>query len=194
MKKINLHFSFLFFTLILSAQTLTLTNGSMEKKLVSSGIYEIYLADSETDFRNDCCNYTDLRGTLTNVTTDSIYMKLNWFAERNMIDDTKIAYSTVSQKGSNYSSFAHSDIFSIRHFKSDKSKKRKQNLSTTGGLLVITGLVTAVNTFLLDNKDGRQILWQSAGVQGGLAIAFIIAGSSKKYQLKGGNPEWKIKK
>ena len=194
MKKIQTLFTLLFLTSSLFTQTLTLTDGTKDKTLGPEGIFEIYLAESEKDLENDCCNYSDLKGNLTKVTSDSISMKLNWYAERNMIDDTKVAYNMTSLKWNNYGNFAHNDIYSIQHFKSEKSKKRKRSFTNIGALLFLTAAFTAGNTLFIDNKNDRQNLWKSAGVQGGLFLAFAIAGGSKKYVLKGEDAKWKIKK
>ena len=99
MKKHYLPFLFLFIAQTTFTQSLILTNGTKEKTFKPDGYYEIVLAESEKDLENDCCNYTDIKGTLTGVTADSIQMQLSWFAERNMIDNTKLAFSKASPKG-----------------------------------------------------------------------------------------------
>ncbi|MEO1257449.1 MAG: hypothetical protein AAFZ15_01585 [Bacteroidota bacterium] len=177
----------------INAQSLTLTNGNKEKTFKPGGYYEIVLADSEKDLEGDCCNFTDIKGSVTGVTADSLQMQLSWFAERNIVDGAKLAYSQVSQKGNNYGSFAHGDILYLRHYKSKKSKKRKDNLSVFGALLVTTGAVTLANTLLIDNKDDRQKLLYSAAAQGGVGFVLVFSNISKKYRFKGNQDLWRIK-
>ncbi len=176
-----------------STQTLTLTNDGKGKTFKPGGIYEIILADGETDLQSDCCDYLEYWGRLLKVTEDSLHLQLTQYIEREMANDTKIAKGIVSDLGNNYGNIARDDIFSIQYYKSEKSKKRKNAFATIGGILIVTAVATAVNNIFISEKDSRKDLWRSAGVQLGTGIIFGIMASSKKFELKGKDRAWKIK-
>ena len=174
-------------------QTLILTNGSQEINFKSGGIYEIILAETDRDLEKDCCNYSEYRGSLSKVTEDSLHLQLIQYIEQVMENDRKIAKRIVSDIGNNYGSIARRDIFSIKYYKSQKSKKRKKAFTIVGGMLLFTAAATALNTIIISNKDSRNTLWQSAGIQAGTGILSIALSGSKQYKLKGKEGVWRVK-
>lgn len=175
------------------AQSLTITNGTKEKTFKPGSFYEIIIAENEEVLKNDCCDWSTLEGTLSSMTADSLNMQLTSYSRRMIVDGIKIEHERYGREGSNFGSFASSDIFSLKYYKSEKSKKIKSTLMVVGGILLFTATATSVNTFILPDKDNRTNLWQSAGVQAGTSIAFLILSSSKQYKFKGDEGKWRIK-
>lgn len=89
---------------------------------------------------------------------------------------------------------AQDEIVYLKNFKSYKSNSRKEGFKIAGTLLLFTGTVTALNTFLVKDKSNKGNLLISGGIQMGLGIGFLVSGSSKKYYLKDNEDIWTIKK
>ena len=177
------------------AQTFTLSYilNDKGKTFKSGGFYEIILAENEEALKNNCCEWTTLKGSLSSVTEDSFQMNLKSYEQRAIVDDVKIFHENYAKEGSNFGSFSQQDIFSIRHYKSEKSRKRKNAFSGAGGVLIFTGVVTAINALIVKDDDSKKDILQSGGVQVGAGLAFVIMGNSKRYKLKGKDGNWQLR-
>ena len=105
----------------------------------------------------------------------------------------QIVHQNYAKEASNYSHFPKNDIIVVRHFKSEKSRNRKVVLFGLGAAFLSTGIITAMNTFVISDSDSKKNLWRSSGIQAGAGIALMIANGSKKYQVKGKDTFWEIK-
>jgi len=77
------------------------------------------------------------------------------------------------------------EISWVRVFKSKKQQKAKGNKRVFGGILITTGVVTALNLFAV-KKESKKNLGISAGIQIGGGILLAVLGSKKKYSLENG--------
>jgi hypothetical protein len=104
------------------AQTFTLSNNISEKEKTfkKGGFYEIILAENEEVVKNNCCDWSILKGNLSLVKVDSFQMDLKSYEHRMIIDNLNIQNERYAKEGNNFGSFSKHDIFSIKYYKSEK--------------------------------------------------------------------------
>ncbi len=174
-------------------QTLTITNGSKEKTFKSGSVYEINLGEGPIAGEGYCCDWSELVGTLYSVTEDSLFMEMNSYTRKMVIDGIKLKHDLYAKDATNFGRFTREDVFALKNFKSLKSKKRKTAFIIVGGLLLFTGIATAGNYIILSDDDSKKTILQSGAIQVGTGIGFLIMSSSKKYRFKGHTSTWRIK-
>lgn len=190
--------SFLLLLLSLSAQfifaqSLTITNGIKEKTFAPDGFYEIILGEGPNRENLNCCESTQLIGRLSALSRDSLHMDLTKYTHRKFLDDFKIEDQIFSVDKTNAGSFANSDIYSIKFFKSEKSRKRKENLLGIGGLLFFSGILTSANYFFVSDSDSKKTILKSGALQFGIGITLISMRKTKEYKFKGEDGVWRVK-
>lgn len=169
----------------LSGQELKIQQGNRIKTFSPRSVYKMVLLDEymKTD---SCCNYIDIEGRISSVTNDSIKLKLTGYQHfmRDTTINTKINYRLASKDGGLDLTIAHQDINYLKHFKSAKSRKRKESLGPIGGILIIMSLGTMTSNFFIDKKSDREKVWKLAGGEFALGLTLAILSSSKKYNFK----------
>ncbi len=195
MKKIFLLFFLSFICLNLPAQNLTLTNGIKEKTFKPGGFYSLKIAMGDIQKGERCCEFINVTGHLATVTSDSVHMLLSSYHYKNLKEESGVENKRIFSNG-NFApyNFAKQDISILLHYNKQKNLTRKKLLGSSGGLLLFTGLTTALNMFVVTKRNGRADLFKSASIQAGAGAVFLIIGNSKKYRFKGqGNNLWHIK-
>ncbi|MEZ4935028.1 MAG: hypothetical protein R2788_23215 [Saprospiraceae bacterium] len=191
----NIFFLFLFslFTQIVLAQSLTITNGTKEKTFNPDGFYEIILGEGPNRENLSCCESIQLIGRLSALSKDSLHMDLTKYTNRKFMDDFKIEDQVYSVDKTNYGNFAYSDIYSIKFYKSEKSIKRKGNLTGVGALLFFSGILTSANYFFISDSDSKKTALKSGVVQFGIGLTLISISKPKEYKFKGEDRVWRVK-
>ncbi|MEO1518187.1 MAG: hypothetical protein AAFV95_24410 [Bacteroidota bacterium] len=165
----------------LGAQSMELTNGRKVRKINPGDYVELFISSDTAEIKSQSQN---LIGHFTTYSNDSLHLRLVYsFYESSWdkLPDEKRQFPSVININER---IAIADIYRIDQFKSAKSKNRKEFLSITGGLLFFTGLITAANALLVDDRNSKDILLISGAVQVGASISLGILGSSRKYRFK----------
>lgn len=126
---------------------------------------------------DECCNSRRYFGKINRISKDSIHLETRQFEGRS-VDDEKSYYSKVkfnTKKEFPIYSIAKSDLKNIQ----PKGSKLKPVFMATGGVLLFTSVATAIHSLIV-NKDDRNALLISAGIQIGASVALITLGKSKR--------------
>ncbi|HFA50954.1 MAG TPA: hypothetical protein ENJ95_18240 [Bacteroidetes bacterium] len=189
------HFLILFFCCFISinifGQTLTITNGETEKTFKPSSVYVISFGEGEPSGK--CCDWTEMTGTLSGLNKDSIRLRLSKYTQMTVAEDLSSDHTITYKNDLNFGSLAKKDIYSLVKYKSLKSKKRKNNFGIAGGILLFTGVTTALNSFIVSDKDSKRDILLSGAAQVGLSITFLAFNSTPKYKFRGDGNIWRIK-
>jgi len=175
-------------------QRLTLFKGNDQKTFKESSIFEVVTSESNPDNDNNSCNATELIGKLISISNDSMTLQLSSYTKKRNEENFEGANIFNLQAWPMKATIAQKEIVYLKNFKSYKSRNRKDGFQIAGGILLFTGAVTALNTFVVKDKSNKGNLLLSGGAQVGLGIGFLIAGSSKKYNLRNNEEIWTIKK
>lgn len=174
-------------------QTMNFSNSSKSKTIKQSDIVEVILDEIEEEQEVGCCDYTMMFGNIVSVNKDSILMNVN---EYSLHTKSKLSNHVMIfdwEEGPQLLSVSKKAIAYLSIYKSKKKVKTKENLSLIGGLLIVGGTLTAVNTLLVGDKGHKKNLLIAGGVQVGLGLTLAIAsGSKKKYYFKGTGDPWKF--
>ena len=192
-KKINLVF-FCFLSLSGFGQKLTLSNANKQKTFKEGSIFEIAASKSNYDNDKNFCTTTESIGKLISIGKDSMTLQLSSYTNKTNAGSLEGVDIFNFQSQPIKTTIAQDEIVYLKNFKSYKSKSRKGGFLVAGTLLLFTGTVTALNTFLVKDKSNKGNLLISGGIQMGLGIGFLVSGSSKKYYLKDNEDIWTIKK
>jgi len=175
-------------------QELKIINGTNSKLFKKGSLFEILTSECVKQKENKCCNCQELIGTITSVNKDSLTLKLSSFTHKREVENFNINindsfYSltkTIDYK------IGKDEIYYLKNYKSSKNKKRKENLTVVGGLLMATGIFTALNALIVSEKNNKNNILISGGTQFGLGLCFVIFGNSKKYNFKNSKKIWAI--
>lgn len=170
------------------AQVFTMSNSSKTKEIKASDILRINIINNNAE----CSTYYTYYGALKDVSDDSIAIQAKYyrittnFYNPNAVLEPNIEYNNhlvmINKK----------DISDVRKFKSLKDIKRKTNLSRLGGVLFISGGITALNALLFANGKSRTNLLIASGVQAVAGISLGIATHPKKHKFKKTDDPWKF--
>lgn len=172
------------------SQYLKISDSTKVKLLNTKSFFETVLAENKKIEGNNCCDYQVFKGNIISVNNDSINMKLTEVNVKKHIDITQFDYELLFPVSSNEKKLAIKDIYYINYFKSEKSFNRKNNFIGIGGLLLLTGTVTALNNFFVKDKTNKRALLLSGGIQFGVGIVFLSFTGSKRYYLKNEKETW----
>lgn len=119
-------------------------------------------------------------------------MKVTSYRNIKNVDNENLDYTYFSKSRTITTTVAQKDIHYLSNYKSYASFKRKSAFSRTAGLLIITGGVTALNTFVVNGKNAKRNLLISGGAQIGVGIIFGLLSNSKKYYLNEAADVWSL--
>jgi hypothetical protein len=192
-KQKNQHIDSLLYWLELFRKGLTLIKGNYQKTFKEGFVFEIVNAEKPKSKDADCCNYTQLTGKIYSIEGDSITLQLFSVSNKKVIDGTENEHIYFSQTGMIKSTIAWDQIYYLRNFKNYKNINRKTNFQIIGAILMVTGAVTMLNSFIVDTRSNKNKLLYTGGAQIGLGLGFSILGSTKKYFLHHTNNNWVFK-
>ena len=174
------------------AQSFKLYRGSEVKTSKDGSIFEVQLIGVKPTDCNKCRDYTQIFGQITSVSKDSFTMKVTSYRSIKNIDNEQLDNTYFSKSSSIRTTIANNDIHYIRNFKSYASQNRKSAFTVPAGLLITTGAVTALNTFVVNGKNAKRNLLISGGAQISLGVIFGLLSNSKKYYMNEAADVWAL--
>ncbi len=178
-------FSFILFPIFLCGQSITLKKGDKKVVLPVDGFYRFANGVIEAD--DECYDCIGIKGIISRVYKDSISVALksiNRNIVRNKIESS-VNIKTIIDLETNIWTFAKKDVYHIDVYKSAAQAKRNRGLDGLGGMLILTGVVTAASSLLIKKDEGRESLLIAAGIEGALGVGLIAVINRKKYKLYG---------
>ncbi|MFK8005504.1 MAG: hypothetical protein AB8H03_04000 [Saprospiraceae bacterium] len=134
---------------------------------------------------------TTLAGFIIDEFQDSIQFEITNFNQFTNSHLVKPAEFIKLTNNPNQIKFAKQDVNSFDVYKSEKNYCRKENFLMIGGVITLTGIVTAANFFMFKKSENRKKLLISGGIQFGVGLSFIIFSNSyKDYDMRSGKPKW----
>lgn len=189
MKYFNLSVLLVLSTVVF-AQSVTITNGLKEKTFKPESQYTILFGEQSE--KENCCNSTVVEGSIKAVTKDSIEVLVSSLVTRKVSDDFTIVNTNTSKAGY-LKTFAQKDIYNLSHYKSKRSKKRKNSFIVMGSLLLFSGLVTTANYLAVKKDSSKKTLLYTGGLEVGLGIGILLFTKKKTYAFKKNTPNWYFK-
>ncbi len=172
--------------------TVRISNGKKEKSFQSDSYYRMVLGEKRNKDKENCCFYLDVEGSIQNISKDSVEMRVNRLTSNRVGAD--FSMKDVLDAPTAYAmNFAIKDVYSLTHYHSKRSKKRRNNFLGTGGILLLTGLATAMNALVLKDQPGKRTLLYSGGAQLGLGLTLIILSKPKSFLFKARGNQWRFK-
>lgn len=175
------------------AQGLTITNGEKDKTFKEGSVFQLRLTNHDIPQDGKITNWTEVVGIISQTTRDSFSMILKSYENNYTVNYVDVTDIITSKMSNNYGVFSKNDLFSLRKYKSYKSKKRRDNLIGIGGILMFTGMITSMNAFLVHEGSNRNKILISGGIQVGLGIGSLIMYRPREYNFNCGNEFWEIK-
>lgn len=171
-------------------QGLNLEKNQQQKLFNAGSVFEI-VVNNEKEPVKECCNQTTLVGEIAAVTKDSIRFNLSAFSRSKTLEKTTVHQLFSMLDNPIPTAIARQDIFSLRNYKSLKSKKKRDNLAGAGALLAIAGIATSLNSLWI-KPEHRKNLLIVGGSQFVLGITFGAIGTAKTYRFKDTERPWRI--
>ena len=192
MIKLFLPLLFLLLASSLSSQDLILTNDSKEINISTDYFLKIYTGSQAKDCPPDC-DRLYLSGLLCGTTADSITLKVVDFSLDKKVNDIS-SFVFIHPMENDYYTLAKKEINTIKYYKSHYSENRKDMLSSFGGVLIGTGVLTGLSSLFVPDEKEKSVLI-ATGAQIGLGISLMTFSRKKKYRLKKeiNNSNWYLK-
>jgi len=175
------------------SQELRLSKGTDEKTFKKGSIFEIVISENNHSDDKVSCKSAELIGKIISISQDSLTLQLSTYKSNKIVENVEIEDVFQSKTGTIEATIAQREIIYLRNYKTLKHKKKKAGLAV-GGLFLFTGAVTALNAFVVNDRNSKNNLLISGGAQFGLGVGFLIASNSKKYCLSNCEETWTIKK
>jgi|GEM_PF-2949095 len=179
-------------------QKIGLANSNKLEKIKKSDIFEITIGGFDELYkpiRENCCGYINIKGSIKSIKEDSIIIEISELKTVFIDDDIDMNKELLYDwKNENkLKSFHQNDIYVLKKYKSEKAIKTKKNLTAIGGILVLSGVFTSLNTLIFSNKANRKNLLIASAVQFGFGLTLAIAQSPKKHYFKKVDDPWRFK-
>jgi hypothetical protein len=175
------------------AQGLTITNGEKDKTFKEGSVFQLRLTNKDIPQDGKIIDWTEAVGVISQMSRDSFTMILKSYENNYTVDYVNVTDVITSRMSNNYGVFSKNDLFSLRKYKSYKSKKRRDNLIGIGGIFMFTGMITSMNAFLVPEGSNRNKILISGCIQVGLGIGSLILYRPREYNFNCGNDFWEIK-
>jgi hypothetical protein len=174
-----------------AGQEFKISNSSGSKHIGRSDLVEITVEAADKK-ENECCTYQTIHGNIESVNKDSILVRADILMLSRDFEKGRTDFKDDWNWYNRLNSIAKSDISYLTRHKSKKHKKLKNSLTIGGGILLFTGVGTALNTFVVSGQKNRKNLLLSGGAQFGTGLILAISANSKKYRFKNTDDPWKF--
>lgn len=135
----------------------------------------------------------NLAGFIINEFKDSIQIEITDFQQFSYSHLAKPVQFIKLTNTPNQVKFAKKDVDNFNVYKSEKSYHRKDNFLMIGGVITLTGIVTAANFFIFKKSENRKKLLISGGIQFGVGVSFLMFSNNyNDYDMRYGKPKWKF--
>lgn len=176
----------------LSAQTISLFDGKREVYFRKDSWYEIAAAPV-TDGVN-LKNATFWYGNNLELLNDTLMLRTEKITRNKLILDTSLSDNFYFPSSTLGRKVPLRDVLYIKHFKNEKTIKRKQFRAAAGGVLFFSGVLTGLTALAVENRSDRQKLLISGGLQFGMGFAIGISSTTRAYYLRSAEKNWLIRK
>ena len=173
-------------------QELKISNGKREKTFPGSTVFKVILSVGENYEAGKCCNYLEAVGQIQSIDKDSIRMILNEVWLQRNVEELDFEEHLQSIPGNIDFSFHRDSLQFLYAYRSLKAKKRKSIPDTIGGILIITGLVSGINSLMVLDQESKNRLRISGGFQVGLGLLTIFLFQKKSYSFIHPSKPWKF--
>ena len=175
------------------SQSLSIFNDNHNIIFNEESVFEIVLSKTFDDKGVPCCKIYNLVGKFSKIDQDSFDIKLNTYNFFESIDGVNYEKEIFSREFGYKSIFAKKDLHSITQYTSLHNMNRKDNFNVLGGILVLTGLSTALNSLFLA-KGNKNSFYLAGGIQIGAGISFLLLSKSKTYKFNRDHNPWNLDK
>jgi len=190
MRKPTLLLSLMFAATIATGQKMTITSVNKTKTFQPGSWYEI--KTTKVSLNGQLCDRINYEGTFTRKSADSLEMQTGTVRVRNVIGSISVEHDYVYNAKA-LTTVATRDILYLKHYKSKKAAESKQSWWIVGTSLLLTGALTMLDFYIVDDKSSRNELLVYGGVQIGVGIAITALSSSKRYHFKEKETVWRMK-
>lgn len=177
----------------LPAQGLTIQRGTQQRTFKPDSYFEIHHTNDQSITLAGCEYCSAATGRIIGIGKDSITLSVYEWLSQKEVKGIVIKNETLSKDGNLVRSIAKSNIYSLRNYNKRKQMNNNVVRKGIGGLLIGSGLITALNTIWVHQNPGRKNVWIAAGVQIGVGTLLLSLPGRKKYYFKDKEPVWKIK-
>lgn len=176
-------------------QEISIVNSNTLKEIQKSDILEITLGefDAKRKRQRDCCNFTELIGSIESISADSVIINTTNLRIRSSLGDTSKELIYDWEDESRRKSILKNDILYLTRYKSSQGKKVKTILSFAGGVLIVGGAITTLNALLISKNDNRKNHLAVGGLEMGLGVVLGMASAKKRHYFKTMDP-WSFSK
>ena len=180
---------FIFIGLACNGQHFKIVNAYNTSTLKKSDFIELVVGDTKKV--EACCTRLELHGNIVSVDSDSILFNTDILHLTYDSGREKTGYSEWCQMGQT-NRIAKKDILRLNKYKTEKSRKAKSSLSIAGGILLFTGLGTALGSLVVSDKEDRKNLLLAGGVQVGCGFIMGLAIKPEYYKFSGTENPWRF--
>jgi len=184
----------LFLSLVFSnifSQQFEISNSSYSKKIKKGYFIEMIVGDVGDENPN-CCAFTQMYGYLDSVLKDSIYMKVENMSINRSQDNVSLSENYQWEKLHKIQAIPKDEILYLKIYKSKKSQKRSDAFAIVGGLLMVSGCITALNTFLVKDSSNKNTFLIAGGIQISTGVLLGLSTNPSKYHFKKVNDPYKF--
>ena len=176
----------------MSAQTISLFDGKREVYFRKDAWYEIAAAPVNDGV--NLKNATFWYGNNLELLNDTLSLRTEKITRNKLILDTSLSDNFYFPSSTLGRKVPLRDVLYIKHFKNEKTIKRKQFRAAAGGVLFFSGVLTGLTALAVENRSDRQKLLVSGGLQFGLGFAIGISSTTRAYYLRSAEKNWLIRK
>ncbi|MDW3646250.1 MAG: hypothetical protein R8P61_04230 [Bacteroidia bacterium] len=173
-------------------QELKISNGKREKAFPSSTVFKMIISAGENYEAQKCCNYQEIVGQIQSIGKDSIRMKLDEVWSQRNVEKFDYGEFLESPSGNIDFSFHRDSIRFLYGYRSLKAKNRKSIPEAIGGVLIVTGLVSGLNSLMVLDQESKNRLRISGAFEVGLGLLTIFLFQKKSYSFIHPSKPWKV--
>ncbi len=186
--KIYITFMFLLISVFCYAQELNIFKSKTSHKIFSTDFLEVGVKINSDE---TCCNYIHFEGTLTSFSKDSLAFNFFTSVINQKLNSSLNTFNLAYLNDNSNKIIAKDDILYIADYKSEKSKKTRENLSILGGIIMIGGLVTSLNALIFADNNKSDLLL-AGGIQFGTGFAMGLGFNKSKKRFEAVDDPWKF--
>jgi len=176
----------------LSAQSISLFDGKRDVHFRNDAWYEIAIAPIADGV--NLKNATFWYGNNLDVQKDTLSLRTEKITRNKLILDTSLSDNFYFPSSTSRRKVPLRDVLYIKHYKNEKTIKRKQFRAAAGGVLFFSGVLTGLTALTVENRSDRQKLLISGGLQFSLGFAVGISSTTRAYYLRSAEKNWLVRK
>ncbi len=177
------------FSCIVYSQSFEIYNSNTTLMINNSNYLEVVVNVNKDE---NCCVYSNLAGYLSSTSKDSLSFYLESSQHFHKLDPSRTLLSQNYAFEFPVTTVAKKDIASLIYYKSKKANRSSNTKQIIGGVIMIGGLLTAVNAlFIADNKKTELLI--AGGVQFSAGIIFGTASNKPTRHFNKEQDSWQFR-